>query len=736
MRRASHRASLFPLILFVLSACDDSSRANAQYDKAAEDFRQELTTEFEGIVTERTAYRPVSVKLQQDGEVVTGILFLGNSVDAGYLRLPLETDIPLEGIFDPLLGYLRLTTKSGARTGEVVLEMAQTPEGAVGSFAEIRRHGTKGSRRGKAIFVPASKVQHLEHLTQTLADLNDRQKIGVDAKQCPGAVRQWIEKSGEIRKNARYPGQNLAVLSIPAFKKAFGATYDKIDAAGLKKAHSLLSDVCNARPLSHLVHDAKIYKDTHYRYIEEPIVKAWWENIKALIESDARLRSAELDAIQPYFQTFQLGQYGLNYRAELAPQITARKKDIREEELRLARLDNMEKYQDRIDLMFMNARAQLNAYPDTRDLVTEKLDTYALKAAQVYADNAKRRDELQYMISFSTMVENGVDCMMTSRAQCRDIARLFEKKAEELSYELDDELTQKALKDIPEGRDLKALVEHVRFAERMQRWYGNSLGVGGLAEAWQDIVDKRRALQKDLYDEIYAMVDQSTSATPVIQIERQYFFQEDIKQSGMKKLDTLLSQKLAELAPFRDMRGGEYLNALINKDYQTLRTLDQEYTQGYSPFVALAGDAMSMISPAARQDFSSLAKNMTAVNVIFATYMLDYQTRYPDCMGANPFTATVSTTTTETRKDGYGFELSRTSWTTEDEYTVPARLATHLESLWRSDFEGDSVAADALFNDQKIGILVNAMRTVTNKLPCDHPHIKALENGMISYYRR
>ena len=736
MRITIQRALLLPLIMVVMCACDNTSQANAQDAALRKKFEQSLPSELHGIITERTAYRPVSVKLKQEGKVIKGTLLLGKGVNQGYTRLPLEKEIPLEGTFDNILGVARLTTKSGERTGEVILEIAQTPKGAVGAFFEERRHGGKGSRRGKAVFLPASETQHLEHLTQTLAELNDRKKIKADTDQCPNNVQAWIEKSNEIYKNAKYPGERLEVLSISEFKKAFGATYDKIDATSLKKAHSVLGDSCNQRPLSHLVHGAQTYNDVNYRAIEEPIIKNWWENIKALIASDLKIRSVRLNSIQPYFQGFQLGNYHLNYRTELEPQIVARKKDIFEEERRLSRLESMEKYQDRIDLMFMNARAQLKEYPETKDLVTEKLDTYALKAAQTYAENAKRLSEMQYMISFSNMVANGVECMMSNNRQCKDITRIFDKKAKALSYELDDKFAEQAKKGIPEGNDLRALAQHVKFSEQIQRRYGNALEIGGLAKVWNGIADKRHKLQKDLYNEIYAMVEKSTNARAVVQIEKQYFLQDDLKQSNMKKLDALLSKKLVDLAPFRDIRGGEYLNALINKDYQTLRELDAEYTQGYKPFVALAGDAMSMISPTAKQDFSSLGKSMTAVNAIFATYMLDYQTRYPNCMGTNPFTARVSTTTTETKKDGYGFELSRTSWTTEDEYTVPARLAPHLERLWRSDFKGDSVAADALFNDQNIGRLVSAMRHVTKTLPCDHPHVKALENGMIAYYAR
>lgn len=734
MRVTLQRALFIPLLFCTLCACDDASQANAQDADVAQSFRQVLTTRFEGIVAERTAYRPVSLTLQQEGEAVAGTLLLGDSVDPGYLKLPLATAIPVQGTFDPVLGYLRLTTQSGARTGEVLLEIAQTPDGAVGAFAEISRHGTKGARRGKAVFVPAAQVEQLKHLTETLAGLNTREKLEAAAAQCPRAVERWIDKSSDIRQNARQPADNLAVLSIPEFGDAFGATYDRIDAAGLKQARALLGDVCNARPLSHLVHDAKTYKDVHYRRLEAPIVTAWWDAIKALVASDTKLHSARLDAIQPHFQTFQLGQYHANYRTELAPQIAARKKDLREEELRLARIENMDKHQDRIDLLFINARAQLQEYPETKDLVTDKLDAYALQAAQAYVESAKRIDELQYMVSFSTMVDNGVDCLMSSQRRCRAIASIFEDKADALSHELDDQLEERAARAISDQRDLHALAEQVTFAQRMQSRYGNALDIGGLADVWQDITEERRSLQRELSDEILALVEQSNSARPVVQIEQQYFFQDDIKQ--MKKLDALLSEKLEQLAPFRHLRGGDYLNALISRDYPTLKELDQDYTQAYKPFFALAGEAMSMISPSARQDFSSLANDLRAVNVVFATYLLDYQSRYPDCLGANPVTATVSTTTTETRKDGYGLVLSRTAWTSEDQYTVPARLAPHLEKLWRADFEGDSVAVDALVNDQKLGTLVSAMREVTKTLPCDHPHVRALEAGMIAYYSR
>ncbi|AFJ02707.1 hypothetical protein Q7C_1558 [Methylophaga frappieri] len=92
---------------------------------------------------------------------------------------------------------------------------------------------------------------------------------------------------------------------------------------------------------------------------------------------------------------------------------------------------------------------------------------------------------------------------------------------------------------------------------------------------------------------------------------------------------------------------------------------------------------------------------MTAVNPFFSSYMLNYQKTYPDCLGADRFIATVSKTTTETRKDGFGFEISRNAWTEYDKYTMPRRLAPHFEKLWRSSFSGDAVASDALFNDQK-----------------------------------
>lgn len=745
MRNALLKVLLIPLSILTLCACDDSNDAKAQEAKLEQKFTQKLINDFEGAISGTTTLRPVSLSLKQNGEQVTGTLKIGESTERDYLFLPLNTDIPVEGTFDPLFGYARLVTKSGARTGEIILEIAQSPEGAIGTFSQSGRHGNKGPRKASALFVPVHKAKHLKHVAKTLSDIETQRPTPINGA-CPKNVSTWIEKAREIRKNAKYTSQNLQALHTPEFAKAFGASYDTIDAQGLKKAYGLLSGACVpesrsdralVKQLSHMVGGSRIYKDAQYRKAMEPVVNAWWGNITNLVSSDVKLETKQLDSIQTHFQTFQLGQYYINYRKDLDPKVRERRKMAKQEELKLSRLDLMDQRKDRIDLLFLIAQAQLREYPDTKDLVTQKLDEHAMSAAQAYADNAKWEDHLQYMASFSAQAKNGVGCMLSSQSDCKKIGKIFDKRSDALSYDLAKKLTQDAEQKIPAGNDLPALVHHAAFAEKAKFKYRNALEVGGLAKEWKRIAAKRQKLQKNLYKELYTMVDNSKNANAVVQIEKQYFIDDDIKQRSMKKIDAMLSKKLEALAPFRNLLGGEYLNALVSKDARTLQKLDQEYTQGFKPFLAMAGNAMAMINPSARASMSETAKNMTAVNAVFATYMLDYQRTYPNCLGQNPFKATVSTTTTEITKNGSGFEVARSSWTTKDAYTIPRRLAPHFERLWRADFRGgDSALSDALFNDEKIGMLVSGLKQATKKYPCDHPHIKALEKGMISYYAR
>lgn len=662
----------------LLCACTDNS-ASAKNAVTKEKLSQKLIHDWQGILAEKSSFRSIRVSLNNEANKLTGTMMIGSGIDHGYLRLPQDTAIPVEGTFDPILGYARLLTQSGARTGEYVFEIAQTPVGAIGKFAEAGKYGNKGSRRGEAVFVIPSKAKQLEHLEQTLAALNDRSKTTTDMKICPKRVVTWMQEVNALPKNSQNPGNGLDLFALDTFKKAFGGSYDTLSAQQLKTAQALLqgpcADISNARQLAYGVVDAKTYKDWHYRGLELPIIEVWWSNIKTIVSSDLHIPSSQLDSIQPYFQTFQLGQYYHNYRTELAPMVLARKKANRQQELRLSRLALMEGYSDRLDLMLLAARAQLQQYPDTKDLVTAKLDQLAVTAGQRYAENAKRISEFQYMVSFTQMTNNGVECLLSSEADCKKIAKLFAKRSDDLADDLVNELVQQSKRQLPDTEDLPSLIKHVQFAEQTQRRYGNALTVGDLADAWEDITDERQSLQKDLYDELYTLVANSNNARAVVQTEKQYFFQDDIKQKKMKKLNALLSEKLVTLAPFRDIQGGEYLNALVNRDTKTLRELDQQYTQGFTPFVALAGNAMAMISPSARQDFASFSRNMTAVNPLFASYILNYQKIYPDCLGVDPFVATVSTTTTETRKDGFGFKSHVMPG--QNTISTPCRAAWH-----------------------------------------------------------
>ncbi len=737
---------IIPLAIFILAACDDSSNANAQAEKAAKQFLQKPNQKFEGLIDGRSSFRLVSVSVKQgEGEKVSGTLNLGESQEHSSINLKTDIDIPLEGKFDPYTGVASLTTQSGEKTGEVIIEIAQTEQGALGTFYRTSRAGYKSSMIAKAVFVLPAQAGQRAHIQKTLSALSDR-KFDPISGNCPSNVQAWIDAALDIRKTAKYSWENLKTFDIPEFKAAFGKTYDTIDSQSLKKAQGLLNDACvpedrakagHVRQLSHMVADARTYKDMQYRRFEKPIVQAWADRMIGLVSSEVALDDTQLTFIQTHWQSFRISSYGHDFR-KLKTLLAERRKLNKERELRLSRLDLMENYKDRFDLMYLTALAQIREYPDTKELVQAKLDEHLVSASSEYVSNARNAEHLKYMISWSTNIDNGMECHLSSSSDCQKISKVFKAGTSEVAAKLAPKMGDRADREL-EGKDktLEDLAQHVKTAESIRFRYRDGLSVGDLSKKWEDMTRKRQKLQKALYYELYDVIEPLTNARAIVQFEKAYFLEDDLEQWYFRKIDKLLSEKLKTHAPFRSLPSGEYLDALVSKDWAELRKLDEEYTQGFKPIFALAGQAMSMISTSAGAGMAGMAKNTTAVNAAFATYMLDYQNAYKGCLGADPVEARVSKTTTEIKKNEFGFEISRSSWTNNDDYKIPRRLAPHFEKLWRSDFrQGDPLMTDALFNDARISKLVRGVKEVMKKYPCDDPSVKALEQGMIQYYAR
>lgn len=737
---------IIPLAIFVLAACDDSGNANAQAEKAAKQFLQKPNQRFEGIIDGRSSVRLVTVSVKQgEGEKVSGTLILGESQERSSLNLKTDIEIPLEGKFNPYTGVASLMTQSGEKTGEIIIEIAQTKQGALGTFYRTSRAGYKSSMIAKAVFVLPAQAGQRAHIQKTLSALSDR-KFDPISGNCPSNVQAWIDAALDIRKTAKYSWENLKTFDVPEFKAAFGKTYDTIDSQGLKKAQGLLSDACvpedkaksgQVRQLSLMVADARTYKDMQYRRLEKPIVQEWADRMISLVSSEVALDDLQLTFIQTHWQSFRISSYGHDFR-KLKSLLAERRKLNKKRELRLSRLDLMEQYKDRFDLMYITALAQIREYPDTKELVQAKLDEHLVSASSEYVSNARNAEHLKYMISWSTNIDNGMECHLSSSSDCQKISKVFKAGTSEVAAKLAPNMSDRANREL-EGKDktLEDLAQHVKTAESIRFTHRDGLGVGDLSNKWADMTRKRQKLQKALYYKLYDLIAPQDNAKAIVQFEKTYFFEDDLEQWYFRKVDKLLNEKLKTHAPFRGFLAGEYLNALVSKDWTSLRKMDTEYTQGFAPFIAMAGQAMSMINPSAKQGFKELSENMTAVNAAFATYLLEYQNIYAGCLGDDPVEARVSKTTTAITKNEFGFEISRTSWTTEDHYKIPRRLAPHFEQLWGADFrEGSPMASDALFNDSRIINLVRGTKNVMKNHPCDHPSMKALEQGMIEYYSR
>ena len=146
---------------------------------------------------------------------------------------------------------------------------------------------------------------------------------------------------------------------------------------------------------------------------------------------------------------------------------------------------------------------------------------------------------------------------------------------------------------------------------------------------------------------------------------------------------------------------------------------------------------MALMTPEWSNDVRTQVASLSAVYAVFATYLLDYETRYPQCLGANAVEFQI-TRGTETVTREFGREISRvTNWTTRNSYRVPARLEAAFNAVWRADPRtGDVQFMDWLANDLRTRQLIGAVETAMADYACDSPEITKLERGLVWYHQR
>lgn len=730
------------LSLFLLPGCGQSADGESDADRTYTGQPSQIGNfrgEWKGVVVNARLLRPVTLTLDNNDGSVSGTLVL-HDVEGTRTRLgEIDVDIPLVGEFDPALGVVSVSTESGNRLGELAIEVMLADDNALVAMFRLGRRGTRGSREAKGVLAAKRDRDALVHLVETASALRNWRPQAVDGK-CPRDLAEWLDNALELKSSGRHVADALQAFEDPVFEEAFDAPYETVGADALKKGSGLIRGACRpedrrlgqqADQVSFMVADARIYQDYHLLRLETAAAEPWVEDISAALAADVALGSRQLDLLETRWRDFGLARLGYELRS-LEPLLAARREVLREQDKRDQKLAMYDNYSERFDLLVTLAGS------DGTEGAQEKLDAYLKPAAEIYAAEAIRPDEARFMLAWAHGINSGATCPLSKASHCKNIAEDFEDRAEALADSFESELEQLADTRLDNrDRSLEQLAAQVVFAAEMRSRYGDLLAVGDLEDAWEDVVDERRNLQDRLDETLLEELESRTATTALIAFESEYFAPGDLDERAMRDIDELLRERLATEAPFRDLPAGDYLNAAVNGETARLMALDREYMQGLKPLLGLTAQSLSMIMPQEVRTLRAEVDNLSAVHATLGTFLLEYGTTYPDCLGANPARFEVTRSQSTVTRDRFGSEISRVqNWTTRDEYAVPQRLAATFNQVWRSDFRtADARFMDAMLNDSRLSTLVRSTQRAMSDRACDSPEMMALEQGLIRYYR-
>ena len=709
---------------------------------AAEDAQRVLLEEMTGLLVDARGWRPAELELEAGPEGVRGALTVDEADARVAGQLP-AGDIPVAGAFDPDLGRITLRTETGDRRGEILIEIAQTDRGALAALFQEGRNGRRGRSAGRGFFLPEDDEDRIEHMVETRDEL-EGWRPAARGGDCPPALARWLEEAIALHARRRNIVEVRAALETPAFAEAFGAPYAETEADDLKRGGDLIAGACKpddprrasfADLTAQMVANADVYRDHNAHHRQREIAAAWRAAVEAEIPGDV-YGELDLQFLERLWRDVGLGGLGHDVR-DLAPALAARREVLWEAKKRAAKLEIFDRYKDRFDVLIEAAANPLNQTPDIAEAVQAKLAAYLPAAAARFAEAAERPSDAEFMLVWARGVESGGPCPLADRDDCEDIAETFEDRVEDLVEDFADALEEAAERRLgDDARNLDRLAAAVDFARDTAGRYGALLAIDDLEDAWDDVTDRRRRLQDDLEDELLEELARRQGDAPLLDFEARYFFEGDLAADDMEDVAERLDAELRRQAPFRDIPGGDYLNALVNGDARRLAALDRVYMRGLKPFFNLALQSLALLNPSVRGAIAREVENLSAIQAVFGTYLLNYGEAYPGCLGPSPSVFRVTTSQDTVTTDSSGQEVRRVrNWTERDDYAVPRRLDPHFRQLWQADQRTtDQRFWDAVFNDGQTTRLVRAMEAAMDDHDCDSAPIKALEAGMIAYH--
>lgn len=263
---------------------------------------------------------------------------------------------------------------------------------------------------------------------------------------------------------------------------------------------------------------------------------------------------------------------------------------------------------------------------------------------------------------------------------------------------------------------------------------------------------RQHALEQDL-DELRQIIGRRTTAAGVEQVRKDYLDMNDVDTAAAKTVAEAIETRLDEVAPFRGNRAEEYLQAIYDEDFATLRRLDNEFSEpmAHAFEESEVADLLAGLGSLAQgrqvtrsEAQQAIAKEMKAHSLIYpmwAVYLLRYSFAYRECLDPEPVVFTKTVRNDIIHRNGWGIEMWREQGTPiTTTYKVNHRFADIFQDVNAMDY-GSPAFLDALLgghadSELTLGKIESGVRDMMQRYTCDTPLVARMEANMQAYVNK
>ena len=247
-------------------------------------------------------------------------------------------------------------------------------------------------------------------------------------------------------------------------------------------------------------------------------------------------------------------------------------------------------------------------------------------------------------------------------------------------------------------------------------------------------VERKIYREKLITQNIQPLSDKIKAAKKTTEIDaliENYIVKSDEDSIVAKPILLAAQQRKSIIAPFTNLAGGDYLNAIYSGDAKSIKAADRVVLGAYLDFMrqSLGSAGLPGLGSYFNEDNFSLA------TPVLANYLFNYQNTSKKCLRPDAVAFTVTGRTADyVTTNGWGMEISRIYGSTYvDRYSVNKEFSKAFYDLGTSE-PSSVILPDIFFNKGKSTAVLVGVESMMNKFSCDDPRIKLFEKNLLSYY--